>query len=303
MGSLGLAGYGTTPSPAFYETECFFADGGIHSHSAVMTRVRIYFSSVFLVFFIVACATTPITGRRAFIALSEADENAEGEKAYREILSKERRTSNMTLAQQVEKIGRRIAAVSERPDFQWEFTTLDSKTPNAFCLPGGKVAVYTGIIPYAANEAGLATVMGHEIGHALARHGGQRITQQLGIGLGLTLLGATLLSDSKHQRLILGAIGAGATIGFVLPYSRDHESEADEIGLVLMARAGYDPREAPRFWDRFSKASGGKEPPQWLSTHPNSQNRRDRLQELLVNAIPVYDQARDKVGLGTTVTP
>jgi predicted Zn-dependent protease len=256
---------------------------------------------ILLVFAVIACATTPITGRKFFSIFTPAQENAQGEQAYRQILAKEHDTANTQLAARIEAIGRRIAAVSERPDFSWEFHTIESTTPNAFCLPGGKVAFYTGIIPFVQNDAGAATVMGHEIGHAIARHGGQRMTQQLGLDLGLAV-SQQALKDTRYRDVALSALGAGATIGILLPYSRAHESEADEIGLILMARAGYDPREAPKFWDRFAAATKGKQPPEFLSTHPHSENRKAHLESLLPQAIPVYDAAPNKTGAGQSLS-
>ncbi len=245
-----------------------------------------------------SCTTTP-SGSKAFLLTSMSDENKQGEEAYSEILKTSKIVTNTKQAKMVETIGKRIAAVANQPDFEWEFKTIESEEPNAFCLPGGKVAVYTGIFKYAKNEAGLATVMGHEIGHALARHGGQRMSQQMATNVALAGLAAVGLSgmDSNKKTIIMAALGAGATYGLILPFSRKHETEADEIGLKLMAKAGYDPRESVNFWDRFSQASAGKAPPEFLSTHPNSENRRDHLQELIPGVLPDY-QASAKLGLG-----
>lgn len=249
----------------------------------------------------VACSTTPVTGNKAFLLTSSESENKQGEEAYREILSKEKEVKGTREAKMVEEIGKRIAAVANQPDFKWEFRTLESNEPNAFCLPGGKVAVYTGIFKYAQNEAGLATVMGHEIGHAIARHGGQRMSQQMatnGLLAGLAVVGLSKMDNTK-KTVVMAALGAGATYGIILPFSRKHETEADEIGLVLMSKAGYDPRESVNFWDRFSKA-GGKAPPEFLSTHPNSESRREHLREMLPKVMPDYEQSA-KIGIGKTL--
>lgn len=197
----------------------------------------------------------------------------------------------------VEEIGRRIAAVANQPDFQWEFKTLESDEPNAFCLPGGKVAIYTGIFKYAKNEAGLATVMGHEIGHAIARHGGQRMSEQMATSalMGAAGLGLSKMDNTK-KGLIIAALGAVTTVGVTLPFSRAHETEADEIGLVLMSKAGYDPRESVNFWDRFSKA-GGKAPMKFLSTHPASEDRKAHLQKMLPQVLSLYENS-SKIGIG-----
>lgn len=251
--------------------------------------------------FSISCTTTPVSGNRALLLTSASQENQQGEEAYKEILSKEKIVSGTAQAKMVEEIGKRIAAVANQPDFQWEFKTLQSNEPNAFCLPGGKVAVYTGILQYAKNEAGLATVMGHEIGHAIARHGGQRMSQQMittGLLAGVGAVGLSKLDDSK-KAIAMAALGAGVTYGITLPFSRGDETEADEIGLVLMAKAGYDPREAVNFWDRFSQA-GGKAPPEFMSTHPNSEKRREHLRSLIPKVMPDYE-ASSKLGLGRSL--
>lgn len=245
-----------------------------------------------------SCSTTPISGNKAFLLTSAESENQQGEEAYRDILSKEKVVSDTKEAKMVEAIGKRIAAIANQPNFQWEFKTLQSDSPNAFCLPGGKVAVYTGIFKYAKNEAGLATIMGHEIGHAIARHGGQRMTQAMATNIALAGVAAAGLSkmDSDKKNLVMAALGAGATIGIILPFSRANETEADEIGLTLMSRAGFDPHEAINFWDRFSEA-GGKSPPAFLSTHPPSAKRKEHLQSLLPKASTEYE-ASVKLGSG-----
>lgn len=252
-----------------------------------------------------SCASLPGTDKRAFLLTSEESENSQGADAYKEILSKEKIITNTKAAKIVEDIGNELAKISGKPEYVWEFKTIDSpNTPNAFCLPGGKVAVYTGLFPYAQNEAGLAAVMGHEIGHALLRHGGQRMSQQMATNAamaGLAVIGLSKM-DSTKKTLILAALGAGATYGVILPFSRSHETEADEIGLVLMAKAGYDPREAVNFWDRFAKADGGKSPPEFLSTHPNSHNRKEYLKSLLPKVMPYYEASKKK-GLGRNLIP
>ena len=249
------------------------------------------------------CSTTPISGKQSFNILSEAEENRQGIQAYKEVLKKEKRTEDKELASQIEKIGRQIAAVSGRPDYKWEFATIENNTPNAFCLPGGKVAVYTGILKYAKNEAGLATVLAHEVGHAIARHGGQRVSTSIGANVAMTVLGVATMSkmSNRDRRLTMAALGLGVTVGVLLPYSRSHETEADDIGLVLMARAGYDPGEAVKFWQRFGKASKGKAPPEFLSTHPKSLNRSQNLKRQLGKAMEIYNGANEKFGKGEKI--
>ncbi len=246
-----------------------------------------------------ACSSTPVTGKKALLLIPEQEERAMGIQAWNDIKSKERETRNSHYKSLVADVGRNISAQANRPDFQWEVRTFESKTPNAFCLPGGKIGIYTGILQYAQNEAGLAAVMGHEVGHAIARHGGQRMSQQLVTNLGMVALGVAAFSklEPGKRNLVMAAIGAGVTVGIMLPYSRSHELEADEIGLILMAQAGYDPREAVRFWERFSQAGGGA-PPEFLSTHPNSSKRAEKLRAMLPRAMEVYQRAPRKIGLG-----
>jgi metalloendopeptidase OMA1, mitochondrial len=243
------------------------------------------------------CVTTPETGRQALIVTSEAQENQMGEQAYREILAKERRSNNSRWTEIVQRVGQRIAAAANKPGFQWEFVLVESKQQNAFCLPGGKVAIYTGILPIAKNEAGLATVMGHEVAHATARHGGQRMTTALGVEVVQAGLAAALGGkDPQKRKTVLAALGVGGMVGVMLPFSRSNESEADQIGLVYMARAGYDPREGPDFWQRFaaSAGSGGLE---FLSTHPNSKGRSEAMQAQLPAVLPLYENS-PKYGSG-----
>lgn len=264
-------------------------------------------SAAFLTFIlitlvIVSCATNPASGKKSFLLTSVAEENAQGEQAYEEILKKEKVVIDTPQAKMVEEIGKKIAAVANQPDFKWEFKTIESNEPNAFCLPGGKVAVYTGIFQYAKNEAGLATVMGHEIGHAIARHGGQRMSQAIATNAlmaGIAVVGLGNMEPEKRN-MVMSLLGVGATIGIILPFSRSHETEADEIGLKLMSKAGYDPHESIHFWDRFAQASGGKSPPAFLSTHPASDKRRDHLKELLPGVIPLYE-ASPKLGAGRSL--
>lgn len=227
---------------------------------------------------VVGCVTTPESGKQAFILTSEGEEAELGRKAYAEVLSKERLSSNNRWNQILQRVGGRISAAARKPDFQWEFKLIESKEKNAFCLPGGKVAFYTGIFPTAVNEAGIAAVMGHEVAHATARHGGQRITISFGTQLAFEGLNALFGGGSSQQKgLLMAALGLGAQVGVALPFSRGNESEADQIGLIYMARAGYDPREAVEFWRRFSGEGGSL--PKFLSTHPPSEDRMKALNE------------------------
>jgi predicted Zn-dependent protease len=245
------------------------------------------------------CVTVPETGRKAFLLTTPAEEAQLGEQAYREILSKERESRDPRWNAIVQRVGARIAAAANQPGFRWEFRVLESKEPNAFCLPGGKVAFYTGIFPVAGNEAAIAAIMGHEVAHATLRHGGQRMAAHLGTQIGLGVLGAILGGQNRDDRgLLLAALGAGATVGVILPFSRANETEADDVGLRYMARAGYDPREAPRLWARMAQLGGGGTPT-FLSTHPSSTGRQQALTARLPKVMPLYEQSA-KIGLGET---
>lgn len=234
-----------------------------------------------------ACQTVPYTKRSQFLLVSVDEEAALGENAYREALSKAKISGDAAATAMVRRVGGRIAAVSERPDFKWEFNLIDDpKTVNAWCLPGGKVAVYSGLLTVARDEEGLAVVMGHEIAHALARHGSERMSQGLLAQLGGAALSAAMASKpAATQRVAQEAYGAGAAVGVILPFSRAHETEADRIGLILMAKAGYDPGGAVAFWGRMAQASGGKDTtPEFLRTHPADAKRIARIEEQLPEA-------------------
>ncbi len=248
-----------------------------------------------------ACQSAPVTGRSQLMLVSENEERQMGLQAYQQVLSKEALSHDAQTNALVGKVGRRIAAAAERPPndlwraphFRWEFKTIDNSEPNAFCLPGGKVVVYTGILPIARTEAGLAVVIGHEVAHALARHGAERMSDQLVAQVGATAaavaLSATVSGRSRaYLPAMMAALGAGATVGFVLPMSRAQESEADRIGLVLMALAGYDPREAITVWQRMRAASTGRNQPEWLSTHPASTTRLNDIRQWLPEAMKYY---------------
>lgn len=248
------------------------------------------------------CTSVPVTGRRQLLVMSEAEENQMGLTAYQQVLEEEPLTKQDKVTELVRRVGNRIAAVANRPDFEWDFNVIESPTQNAFCLPGGKVAVYTGILPVCQTEAGLAVVMSHEIGHAIARHGGERMTHQTvqnSVKKGVEML----VKDKKDttKNIVLTAYGAGAQYGAILPYSRKHELEADEIGVMLMAKAGYDPSEAPEFWDRFSSAKEGAAPMEFLSTHPSDARRSSALREKLPEAMNLYQQATTKYGQGIAI--
>lgn len=252
--------------------------------------------------FTIGCQTAPVTQRRQLLMISQDKENAMGLTAYQEVLQSEPVTKNTAATELVRKVGQRIAAVAQRPDFDWEFNVIEASTQNAFCLPGGKVAVYTGILPICETEAGLAVVMSHEIGHAIARHGGERMSLQTVQNTAKDAL-KYVMRDTKDttQQIVLTAYGAGSQYGAILPYSRKHELEADHIGLMLMAKAGYDPSAAPGFWDRFASQKEGAAPMEFLSTHPSDARRSAALRELLPEAMNLYNAASEKLGSGQVI--
>jgi len=241
-----------------------------------------------LAFAMVGCTTVPETGRKQFNLLTPSQEMQMGLAAFQEMKQGVPISTDAANAALVERVGKRIAAVAPLPDAQWEFVLFESKEPNAFCLPGGKVGVYTGILPYTQDEAGLATVIGHEVAHAVARHGGERVTQQMG----LEMIGAVVdvsLKNSEWRSAVVTGYGLGTQVGYALPHSRMQESEADEMGLLYMARAGYNPQAAVEFWTRFAELdaqSGGT--PGFLRTHPVSADRAQKLKEIMPRAMQEY---------------
>jgi len=238
----------------------------------------------------VACATVPVTGRRQVILLSEGEERQMGLSSYHEVLKKSRLSSDAVATEQVRRVGRRIAEATGRADYQWEFNLIEDKQANAFCLPGGKVAVYTGLLPITASDARLAAVLGHEVAHAIARHGGERVTQALGVQLGLAAAQVALArNDPAVVRQATALLGAGAAVGLILPWSRTQESEADHLGLILMAKAGYDPHAAVDLWRRMAEAAKGRErPPEFLSTHPSEATRIRQIEGWIPEAMQYY---------------
>ena len=231
-----------------------------------------------------ACQKAPVTGRQQLILVSASEENQMGVTAYQQVLREERVSTDQRTNALVMKVGQRIAAVADRPDFDWEFRVIDKNVANAFALPGGKVAVYTGILPYTQTEDGLAVVMGHEVAHALARHGAERMSQTLLTQVGLTAIQVGLRTSDPA---IMQGIGLAYGVGVELPFNRQQESEADHIGLILMAKAGYDPRAAMPFWQRMA-AGQGQGSPEFLSTHPSGETRLKQLQEWMPEALRYY---------------
>ena len=243
---------------------------------------------------IYACYKAPVTGRSQLILISTSQENEMGVTAFRQVLKDSKISKNASYNESVTRVGNRIARIADTPAYEWDFKVIeDDDQINAFALPGGKVGVYTGILPVAETEAGLATVMAHEVAHVAARHGGERVSSGMLAQLGAVGLSAALGGGDPYVRdAIMQAYGLGANVGVLLPFSRGQESEADRIGLIYMAQAGYDPREAIAFWQRMDEAvKGQSQPPEFLSTHPGYGTRIRNLQLWLPEAMPYYEKS------------
>lgn len=261
-----------------------------------ISKMLISIVTAVMVVVLAACETAPESGRSQLLLISPSEEARMGLQAFQQMKSKTPVVSGGAKAKQLRQVGGRVARVAPIPHAQWEFVLFkDGDSANAFALPGGKVGVYTGILPITKNEAGLATVIAHEIAHVSARHGAERMSQSVLIQVGGTALSAALGADGGIARdLAMQAYGVGTTVGVALPYSRTQELEADHLGLLYMARAGYDPRQAIAFWQRFQdygRSRGGR-PPELLSTHPLDSSRIANLDRLLPQALAEYERAK-----------
>jgi predicted Zn-dependent protease len=269
------------------------------NYTIVYTLCRIL--TVFILCFsLAACATVPLTERKSLRLIPDSELLSLSDQEYTKVLKESKLSTDQQEIQMVTRVGKRIAKAAEGflkelgmedkiKNYQWEFNVIeDDKTANAWCMPGGKVAVYTGILPFTKNEAGLAVVLGHEVAHAIAEHGNERMTEALLAQLGGVALAVALEKQPNETRQIfMAAYGVSANIAVLLPYSRLHESEADRIGLTLMAKAGYDPHEAVRFWQTMSE-QGGSRPPTLLSTHPAPESRIDKIKTYIPEAMRYY---------------
>ena len=264
--------------------------------------VRKIFSIFILSALIFACSRNVITGRKQFKLLPEPEVQAMATTEYKNFLSKNKViTSNTNRdAEMVRRVGRRITKAvtdyyaskgrsADLDGYQWEYNLVDSKDVNAWCMPGGKIVVYTGLLPITQNEAALAVVMGHEVSHAIFNHGNERMSQGLIQQLGGVALSVAVANKPQEtQNLFLGAYGVGTAVGVLLPFSRKHEYEADHYGLYWSAMAGYNPREAIPLWQRMEKAGDGQNPPEFLSTHPSEGNRIEQLEKFMPEALQFY---------------
>lgn len=251
---------------------------------------------------VVACSNNTVTGRSQFKLLPESELQSMATSQYQQFLSTNRvvSSSNNRDAEMVKRVGLRITKAvtdyyaqkglsNELDGYKWEYNLVDNKEANAWCMPGGKIVVYSGLLPITQNEAALAAVMGHEVTHAIFNHGNERMSQGLVQQLGGVALSIALANKPQQtQQLFLGAYGAGSTVGILLPFSRKHELEADHYGLIWTAMAGYNPREAIALWQRMENASNGQKPPEFLSTHPAEGHRIQELEKFMPEALSYY---------------
>jgi predicted Zn-dependent protease len=247
-----------------------------------------------------ACSSVPITGRKQVMLVSDSEIQTMSYQQYDQFLKENKLSTDAEKTAMIKRVGTRIQGAVEEymatnnmsgqlAGYQWEFNLVESEELNAWCMPGGKVVFYTGIIPVCKDEAGIAVVMGHEVAHAVAKHGQERMSQEMiAQGLGSTLSAALANNSQQTQDLAMTAFGAGAQFGALLPFSRKHESEADHLGLIFMAMAGYDPKVAVPFWERMAQGSGGEKPPEIMSTHPSDETRIANLNKLMPEAMKYY---------------
>ena len=266
-----------------------------------------------------SCGSVPITGRRQLNLVSDGEILSASATQYKQFISQSQLSSNTTYNAKVTQVGRRLAAATNAylkqngyesmlSSLSWEFNVVDSKQVNAFCMPGGKIVVYTGLLNLVGNgphsDDELAAVMGHELSHALAKHANERISNQLLLQAGGQILGAAVNTRSQLLGgLINQAYGLGAQVGVMLPFGRKQEYEADKMGLVLMAMAGYDPRYAVNFWQKMSAYKGGAQQNELLSTHPSDANRIKEIQAYLPNALKYYQGGNSTQSTTTTPPP
>ncbi|MEE4115603.1 MAG: M48 family metallopeptidase [Marinilabiliaceae bacterium] len=256
---------------------------------------------ILLVSMVSSCSTVPITGRKQVNLLPESEMIAMGFSSYSEFMNTAPLSSNTAMTSMVKEVGSNISGAvikyfddnglsSRIEGYEWELNLFADDTPNAWAMPGGKIAVYEGILPYTRSQEGLAVVVGHEIAHIVARHGNERMSQQLLVQLGGIALNEALNEKPEETRnIFLAVYGVGTQVGGILPYSREHEKEADKLGLIFMAMAGYDPSSAIEFWERMAEA-GGSKPPEFLSTHPSDASRIAEMKKNLPEAMKYYNK-------------
>lgn len=273
--------------------------GNVSENFKRMKKILFVF---FITLFGYNCATVPVTGRRQLSLISNSELLPMSFDNYKTVMDSAKLSSNRQQEEMVKRVGVRIQKAVEKfmaqngysdqlEGYSWEFNLIDENVANAWCMPGGKVAFYTGIMPICKDETGVAVVMGHEVAHAIANHGSERMSQGLLQQMGGEALNVALANKPDETRMLFGtAYGVASNFGAMLPFSRLHESEADKMGLIFMAMADYDPREAPKFWERMAAQSGGGAPPEFMSTHPTHETRIKELNEQIPEALKYYKQ-------------
>jgi len=263
-------------------------------------RIRGLLAGLFAALLAVSCSTVALTGRHQLNIVPDSEMLSVSTQQYGQFMKENKPSTDAVQTERIKRVGARIQSAVEEyarqtdhakdlAGYAWEFNLVESKEVNAWCMPGGKVVFYTGIMPVCQDDNGVAVVMGHEVAHAVAKHGAERMSQSLLVEMGGAALGAALQSKPQEtQQLWMGAFGAGAQYGVLMPFGRGQESEADHLGLIFMAMAGYDPHHAVEFWQRMAKASGGKAPAKFMSTHPSDEHRIQKIQEELPEAMKYY---------------
>ncbi|MBP93699.1 MAG: peptidase M48 [Flavobacteriaceae bacterium] len=260
-------------------------------------------SGLLTIILVASCATNPFTGSQTMALVSNDQLFPTSFQQYNQVLAENKVISGTSQSEMIKRVGQRIAVSAERwlnangyqgylDGYKWEYNLIESEQVNAWCMPGGKIAFYTGILPIAENETAIAAIMGHEVAHALANHGQQRMSAAY-IQQGIALAGNVLIEDNQTRDIFNQSYGIGSQVGVMLPFSRSHETEADKIGLILMAVAGYNPEEAANLWRRMDANSGGQAPPEFLSTHPANASRIENL----TNLVPQANSEAKKFGV------
>jgi predicted Zn-dependent protease len=262
-------------------------------------KIKLLAVTITLSVLLQTCTVVPLTGRKQLSLLPESEMISMGLTSYSDFLKENPPSSNKTNTAVVKQVGNNLSGavteyftenglISRLEGYQWEFNLVDDDTPNAWCMPGGKVMVFSGILPYTVDNNGLAVVISHEIAHAVARHGNERMSQQMLAQFGNVALNEVIKQKTEETKAIYSTVfGLGLQMGVQLPYSREHEYEADRLGLIFMAMAGYDPQSAVEFWERMSTI-GGSKPPEFLSTHPSDENRIRKIKAALPEAMKYY---------------
>lgn len=285
----------------WYQISSWYKDCLAIFDKIIFSMKRIFVAAATLAL-LVGCSQNKITGRNQLSLFNEADIRSMAATEYQQFLSQNKvvSTSASKDAEMVRRIGQRLTSAittyyasqglsQELEGYQWEYNLVNSNEVNAWCMPGGKIVVYTGLLPISQNEAALAVVMGHEIAHALAKHGNERMSQASAQQLGGQLLSVAIANKTPAaQNLFMSAYGIGSQVGALLPFSRKQELEADRLGLIYCAMAGYDPQQAIPLWERMAAASNGQKPPEMLSTHPAEATRIEKLRQLMPEALKYY---------------